>query len=124
MLELFFALLVVGIVFASARAHKQEVALLDGWRKEGLQEFMSLKVSSSSERFAFDGATATILKTEVVCPRANDGLYRSNFTVVFFAKNSAGEYFMFRKTGEGKPFFKHVEKNMAVKVLRLEEPCE
>lgn len=124
MLELFFGLLLAVLLWATPHNHKRRDELLEGWHQEGLQEFRAFKVSASLERFAFDGATAAILKTERYCLRRGGEVFRDEFTVVFFAKNPAGEFFMFRKTGNGKPFFKHVGKRMAINVLHLEEPRE
>lgn len=124
MLGLFFGLLLAVLLWAPSRNQPRRDELLEGWYREGLQEFRAFKVSASLERFAFDGATAAILKTERYCPCRDGAIFRDEFTVVFFAKNPAGEFFMFRKTGGGKPFFKRVNRRMAINVLHLEEPRE
>jgi hypothetical protein len=121
-MELFFEILLSGLLayfLWVCHDHNSDAKTLEIWFQEVLKEFRATEITSASKDFAFHGQSAEVVKVEKTGGVGRSGPDRSNFTVVIFAKNSAGEFFMFRKTSTDKPLFKHIEKRIAINVLHL-----
>lgn len=81
---------------------------LDAWRSEAERAFTALEVPSTDPAFAFRGDMADVVEQTEAISRDDSGrMY--GYTLKRFARNEAGEYFMFVSNSDGKPpFFKHV----------------
>ena len=106
-----------------------EAAALEKQTKEAVDAFKMVKIPSTNLRYALDGALARIVKIEAIDKASDNGHYLKTlftlpliftftFTLVIYATNEYGEYFMFRKRSNHKPFIKHVPQNVAKVVLK------
>jgi hypothetical protein len=94
--------------FGGAAARRQEQARIDGWRSAAEAQFTGLVVDSPDPAFAFRGDAADVVEQTESIDRF-DGGAPIGYTLKRFARNEAGEYFMFLSNSDGKPFFfKHV----------------
>lgn len=73
--------------------------------------FRTRKVDSAHPHLVLDGAHASIVQERTL------GLNDEEFVFTLYARNGAGEYFMYKKSGE-KEFIKHVPHNVAKVVLK------
>jgi hypothetical protein len=91
---------------------------LELWYQEALGEFRNTRITSPPAQIEFDGSDAEIVKIEK--SGESDRPEKSLFTVTIYARSPAGEYFIFKKTSSSKPYFKHIAKSVAEKVLKLD----
>jgi hypothetical protein len=89
----------------------------DRWVQEAINEFKSTTVVAKQDQFALTGKTAKIVRT--VRSGNSDRPEKFLFAVTIYAMNEAGEYFMFHKAMNSKPYTKHVSRPIAEKVLKL-----
>ncbi|MFZ6675017.1 hypothetical protein [Undibacterium sp. Xuan67W] len=84
-------------------------------REEAKAQFLAHQVTSGDARFIFSGADALVMKEDEEI--REDGGTVLYYSLTIFARNTAGEYFMFVSNMDGKPFFKHVNHSNAKIVL-------
>ena len=89
----------------------------DRWVQEAIDEFKSTTIVAQQGQFALTGKTAKIVRT--VRSGGSDRPEKFLFAVTIYAMNDAGEYFMFHKAMNSKPYTKHVSRTIAEKVLKL-----
>lgn len=75
------------------------------------QQFLEHRSLSHDPRFHFDGRTAEIVRTSEEVPRSEQII--QGYSLTCYARNSAGEYFMFVSNENSPPFFKHIEPAIA-----------
>ncbi len=92
-----------------------EARRLQRFRHAADQQFRQLVVPSADPRLHFDGMQVTEVMDEESLRYLNNQLIGIELTR--YARNEAGEYFMFVHNPEGTPFFKHVEHRIAKVVL-------
>lgn len=83
---------------------------LSQYRAEAREQFLAYKTTSGDVRFIFNGADAEIVKEDEDIGRS-DGVGVGvvvSYSLTRFARNAAGEYFMFVSNQDSPPFFKHV----------------
>ena len=76
-----------------------------------MDDFKRSALPSEQPHLSFDGNTAEVVHVESV------GINESNFAVTVYARNYAGEYFMFKATANNQ-WLKHVEPQVAKVVLK------
>lgn len=79
-------------------------------------QFRAFEYQGSDPLYHFMGSTATVVKDFEEIVQTDDG-FIFTLRVQRYARNAAGEYFLFIGDGIEKPFFKHVEHRMARIVL-------
>lgn len=84
---------------------------LDKLRALAKQQFLEHRSLSHDPRFHFDGRTAEIVRTTEDISRSEQIIL--SYTLTCYARNSAGEYFMFVSNENSPPFFKHIEPAIA-----------
>ena len=114
-LLLFIGVLVLVQGYRELTAAKR---LLKCWVEDALSEFRAINVSSASSQFSLSGSAAEVVGIETTGGVSERGAGRAGFTVVIYARNPEGEYFVFRKTGIAKPYIKHMEHATAKVVLK------
>ena len=76
-----------------------------------MEKFKASVLQSEQPAFSFDGTTAEVVHVEPV------GINESDFAITVYARNHAGEYFMFKATATDH-WLKHVEPHVAKVVLK------
>lgn len=84
---------------------------LDILSNQEREKFRALKIESAQPHLILDGSTATVVIEQ------NSGLEGDGFMYTLYARNHAGEYFMYKASG-GRQFVKHVPQNIAKVVLK------
>lgn len=79
------------------------------------QQFLAYQSTSNDPCFQFDGSTAKVIKTKEDIARSQQIIL--SYSLTFYAKNHAGEYFIFVSNESGAPFFKHIEHAKAKIIL-------
>jgi hypothetical protein len=79
--------------------------------QRAMDSFRKSVVQSEQERFSFNGTTAEVVLVEPI------GMGEDSFALTVYARNHAGEYFMFKATAK-KHWLKHVEPHVAKAVLK------
>ncbi|MDT7513821.1 hypothetical protein [Rhodoferax mekongensis] len=75
-------------------------------------QYLSASAHASDPRYAFDARTAEVVR------RIEDGnTENTTYVLTVYAKNPAGEYFVFRSDGE-RSSIKHLSQELAKVVLR------
>lgn len=75
------------------------------------EKFRGLKIESPQAHLVLDGSAATVVLEQI------SGMDSVDFIFTLYARNHAGEYFLFKSSG-GKEFVKHVPHNVAKAVLK------
>lgn len=86
------------------------------YRQAADAQFRTLVVPSDDPRMHFNGMQVEEVMDEESLRYVNERL--AGIELTRYARNEAGEYFMFVHNPEGKPFFKHVEHRIAKVVLK------
>lgn len=80
-------------------------------RAAAKRQLMEYRNQSTDPRFQFDGRAAEIIWTTEDIARSEQIILSYSWTC--YARNQAGEYFMFVSNENSPPFFKHVEQTIA-----------
>lgn len=78
---------------------------------QAMDLFKRTSASARDNRFSFNGNAAEVLRVEPV------GIDRSSFALTIYARNHAGEYFMFKATAT-QHWLKRIEPRVAKLVLK------
>lgn len=109
------SVLIIGTFIAiGVVASKQQDAQLLRRRRDAMAAFRATSIESDDPRFRFSGATSTVVKEEEFYNRRQP---EDGYMLTLFARNEAGEYFMFKATTP-HPYVKHVEHRIAKVVLK------
>ena len=111
--------LIIFLLFIAAIVHRiqahQSALPIEAHREKAHKQFRSHKTSSTEPRFVFDGEEAEIIQSDETVSH-DDGIITS-YTLTCYARNPAGEYFMFVSNDEQRPFFKHISHTNAKIIL-------
>ncbi len=107
----------IGAVPLVRSARKRDALEVAKHREIATAQFTAYCVKSDDEKFQFDGQSAVVVSESESIQRDDAGIVAS-YSLTRFARNSAGEYFMFISNPVAKPFFKHVEHRIARVVLK------
>lgn len=110
MIEIIFLILPVVFALSLKKGSDKD---LSRYREEAKEQFRAYRAKSSDARFVFNGADAEIVKEEESIIGDEDDDLVVQYSLTCFARNAAGEYFMFVSNQNGKPFFKHVSQSNA-----------
>ncbi len=114
--QVILALMVLAGAFTILSAVKvRENDHNDGLRARFESHFRACVRDSDDPRLRFDGHTATIVRDREESTSGRQDRLLMN--IERYARNEAGEYFIFLCGYDGKPFVKHVEQNIAKIVL-------
>jgi predicted aspartyl protease len=106
-------------IFTSRRYRKRLAARMAVSRQKVNELFRGTVVHAEDTRFAFDGGSATVIEDQE-SPGDDEGW--CEYTLTRYARNPAGEYFMFMfEVVQGQPrlvFMKLVEQHIARFVLK------
>jgi hypothetical protein len=100
----------VNLLWKLSRIPQQKQAL-SAMRQAAIARFKELTVPASEPRLELNGKSAEVVLVETL------GIDRDSFSCTLYARNQAGEYFMFKTSGE-KHWLKHVEPVVAKAVLK------
>ena len=87
------------------------------FRARAHAEFASQAVTSRDPRFSFYGKNAVVVQDREEVGRADEGQVISH-TLTRYARNPAGEYFLFICMNGTDPYVKHVSQSIAKLVLK------
>ena len=112
--DVFAAIVLVIVALVAARLSVSGRFDLNRRRDRAERQFRSMRVKSDDPRFAFDGASATVVldQDQVIGNADRSGL----FMLHRVARNPHGEYFLF--ISGKRPYISHLSKERAKSVLR------
>lgn len=105
-----FVCMLIGVraVYANRHRFQRGTSRLDN----ASAQYLSASAHASDPRYAFDASTAEVVS------RIEDGnTENTTYVLTVYAKNQAGEYFVFRSDGE-RSSIKHLSQELAKAVLK------
>ncbi|WP_323504005.1 hypothetical protein [Undibacterium sp. 10I3] len=102
MIEIIFLILPVVFALSLKKGSDKD---LSRYREEAKEQFRAYRAKSSDARFAFNGADAEIVKEDESITSDEDNGVVVHYRLTCFARNAAGEYFMYVSNQNGRPFF-------------------
>lgn len=91
---------------------------IDAWRREAEWQFDGIVVESDHPAAAFRGESADVVDQVEEIERIGSAGRPIGYKLRRYARNEAGEYFMFVTTCRGRPTFKHLPQEIARLALR------
>jgi hypothetical protein len=114
----FFVLMAVIAYFLIASVVQKYRSIFKELKIAAIQELKGKSIGDTLDKFSFHGENIKILESNRRDRQIGGQGIPPSLTI--YAMNHCGEYFMLSITNPGKPFFKHIDKNIALKILKLD----